>query len=208
MKEILCFGDSNTWGWDPQTKERYARDKRWPGVLQNTLGAGYHVIEEGQNGRTTVWDDPVEGSKNGRAYFIPCLETHAPLDLVIIMLGTNDLKYRFSVTAYDIAQGAGTLVDIVKKSDSGRMGKPPRVLLMVPPPLGRLDEYAETFEGGPEKSKRLSGRYRDVSKELECGFFDTSTVMRSSDIDGIHLEEDAHVTLGKAVAAVVKRILS
>ncbi|MCW5845462.1 MAG: hypothetical protein KIT77_29690, partial [Caldilinea sp.] len=105
MKRILCFGDSNTWGYDPVSQDRYARNARWPGVLRQQIGAGYEVIEEGLNGRTTVWNDPIEGYKNGRDYLIPCLETHRPLDLVIILLGTNDLKKRFSLSAYDIAQG-------------------------------------------------------------------------------------------------------
>ena len=116
LKEVLCYGDSNTWGYNPITKERYEKDERWTGVLQNALGNDYHVIEEGLNGRTTVWDDPIEGFKNGKTYLIPCLETHKPLDLVIIMLGTNDLKKRFSLSAYDIAQGAGVLIDVVYKS--------------------------------------------------------------------------------------------
>jgi lysophospholipase L1-like esterase len=92
MKAILCYGDSNTWGYDPVTKGRFPRDMRWTGVLRQSLGDDYLVIEEGLNGRTTVWDDPIEGYKNGAAYLVPCLTTHRPLDLVIIMLGTNDLK--------------------------------------------------------------------------------------------------------------------
>ncbi len=91
MKTIVCFGDSNTWGFAPISKARYDRDTRWPGVLRNALGGGYLVIEEGQNGRTTVWDDPIEANKNGATYLLPCLESHKPLDLLIIKLGTNDL---------------------------------------------------------------------------------------------------------------------
>ena len=107
MKEVLCYGDSNTWGYNPKTKQRYDRNTRWPCVLQRELGEEFLVIPEGQNGRTTVWDDPVEGQKNGMTYLLPCLESHKPLDLVIITLGTNDLKHRFSVTAYDIARVCG-----------------------------------------------------------------------------------------------------
>ncbi|MBC7812535.1 MAG: hydrolase, partial [Burkholderiales bacterium] len=116
MKSIVCFGDSNTWGYDPVSKGRFARDKRWTGVLRQTLGEGYLIIEEGLNGRTTVWDDPIGYFKNGRDYLIPCLDTHCPFDLITIMLGTNDLKKRFSVSAYDIADSAGMLVDIVQRS--------------------------------------------------------------------------------------------
>ncbi len=208
MKEVLCYGDSNTWGYNPATQERYDRDERWTGVLQETLGNEYHVIEEGLNGRTTVWDDPVEGRhKNGKTYLVPCLETHKPLDLVIIMLGTNDLKRRFSAAALDIACGASVLVDIVKKSDSGRGGKPAKVLLLAPPPLGKLTEFAETFEGGKEKSEKFSQYYRNMAVEYGCEFLDTSTVIRSSDIDGVHFERKDHQVLGKAVAGTVEKIL-
>lgn len=100
MKTIVCYGDSNTWGYDPVTMDRLPITQRWTGVLAQELGAGYRVIEEGLNGRTTVWDDPIEGYKNGKEYLIPCLETHRPIDLITILLGTNDLKMRFSVSAY------------------------------------------------------------------------------------------------------------
>ncbi len=208
MFEVLCYGDSNTWGADPVLGGRFNRDERWPGVLQKALGDKYHVIEEGLGGRTTVWEDPIEGRhKNGAAYLVPCLESHAPLDLVIIMLGTNDLKKRFSVSAQDIAFGAGVLVDIVNKSGCGRNGKPPKVLLLIPPPLGKLTFLSEMFEGGPEKSKRFSEHFKAVAKERGCEVFDTSTVIKSSDIDGIHLEKVAHKALGEAVAKTVKNML-
>jgi lysophospholipase L1-like esterase len=101
MKTILCYGDSNTWGAVPlqslELIERFGRSERWTGVLQRELGQAYEVIAEGCNGRTTVWEDPIEGYKNGKEYLIPCLDSHQPLDLVIIMLGTNDLKARFSI---------------------------------------------------------------------------------------------------------------
>jgi lysophospholipase L1-like esterase len=205
---VLCYGDSNTWGKNPLTKDRYGKDERWTGILQNTLGTDYFIIEEGLNGRTTVWDDPIEGYKNGKTYLMPCLESHKPLDLVIIMLGTNDLKKRFSLSAYDIALGAGALVDIVNKSDCGRMDRSPKVLLLAPPPIGKLTEFAEMFEGGTEKSRKLSQHYRDISEEYGCAFFDTSKVIQSSDIDGIHLEKKDHEALGKAVAEIVKNILN
>ncbi len=93
MKTVLCYGDSNTWGSDPETGERFAPEVRWPGVMARELGDGFHVIEEGLPGRTTLREDPIEGSyKDGRAYLTPCLESHRPIDLVTIMLGTNDLR--------------------------------------------------------------------------------------------------------------------
>ncbi len=155
MKVILCYGDSNTWGYDPVTQDRFPVEERWPGVLAQELGAGYRVVEEGLGGRTTVWDDPIEGYKNGREYLIPCLETHKPIDLITILLGTNDLKKRFSVSAYDVAASAGVLIDVVQKSAAGIGGRAPEILLMAPPPFARLSEFAEMFEGGlrnPENS--------------------------------------------------------
>ncbi|MEW5959807.1 MAG: SGNH/GDSL hydrolase family protein [Chloroflexota bacterium] len=207
MKTILCYGDSNTWGFDPATGERFGRHERWPGVLREALGASYQVIEEGLCGRTTVWDDPIEGDRNGKTYLRPCLESHQPLDLVIILLGTNDLKLRFSVSAYDIACSAGALVDIVHKSETGPGGGAPRVLLLAPPPLATLSAYAEMFEGAAAKSTRLAGRYRAVAQEYGCEFLDTGSIILSSDLDGIHFEAAEHRKLGLAVAEVVRQLL-
>lgn len=207
MKTIVCYGDSNTWGYAPGSAERYPPDVRWTGVLSDELGDGYHVIEEGLSGRTTVWDDPIEGYKNGKEYLIPCLESHKPLDLVIIMLGTNDLKMRFSVPAYDIANAAGVLVDVAQKSGTGPNEGPPQVLLMAPPPVAKLTEFAEMFEGAVAKSKKFAEHYRRVAEEQGCEFFDTSQVIVSNDIDGIHFEASEHQKLGKAVAELVRKIL-
>ncbi len=208
MKEILCYGDSNTWGYNPRTERRYTRDVRWTGVLQEELGPKYHVIEEGLNGRTTVWEDPIEGHKSGKAYLVPCLETHKPLDLVIIMLGTNDLKYRFSLTAYDIAAGAGTLVDMVEKSQTGREDGVPEVLLIVPPRLGRLTIFGDMFREGRQKSERLLTHYRTVAKERACHLLDADEMVECSELDGVHFEPEGHHALGLAVSGKVKEILS
>jgi lysophospholipase L1-like esterase len=206
-KTVLCYGDSNTWGYSPVDGTRYARDVRWPGVLRNELGAGYLVIEEGLSGRTTVWDDPIEGYKNGKEYLIPCLETHKPVDLVIILLGTNDLKMRFSVPASDIANGAGVLVDTVLKSATGPNGKAPLVLLLAPPPVAELTDFAEMFEGAEAKSERFSAHYWRVAQEKGCAFMDTAQVIASSNLDGIHFEPEEHKKLGRAVAKRVRGIL-
>jgi lysophospholipase L1-like esterase len=126
---------------------------------------------------------------------------------VIILLGTNDLKMRFSVSAFDIANGAGVLVDVVHKSETGPGGGPPQVLLLAPPPVVRLTDFAEMFEGARPKSERFSAHYRRVAEEKGCEFLDTSQVIVSSDLDGIHLEADEHQKLGVAVAALVKEIV-
>jgi len=207
MKTIVCYGDSNTWGFNPVTQDRFSIAERWTGVLAQELGAGYRVIEEGLNGRTTVWDDPVEEWRNGRTYLLPCLWSHKPIDLVTLMLGTNDLKERFSVSAYDIAAGAGVIVDLTLRSGAGPNGGAPKVLLMAPPVVARLTDYAEMFQEAEAKSGKFAGHYQRVAKKYGCHFLDTSQVIVSSDLDGIHFEVGEHRQLGLAVAARVREML-
>jgi lysophospholipase L1-like esterase len=203
----MCFGDSNTWGYSPTSGQRYPADIRWTGVLRTELGGDYHVIEEGLNGRTTVWEDPVEGDKVGKRHLPVLLQSHAPLDLVVVMLGTNDLKMRFSAHASDIAAGAGLLVGIIRASGAGTAGGSPAVLLIAPPPLARLSAFEAMFQGGAEKSRKLGEYFREIARLRDCHFLDAANLVRSSDLDGIHLEEKDHHALGQAVAREVKKIL-
>jgi lysophospholipase L1-like esterase len=209
VKTVLCFGDSNTWGYNAATESRYPLAKRWTSVLARELGEGYLVIPEGLNGRTTVWPDPVEGEyKSGKSYLTACLESHHPLDLVVIMLGTNDLKHRFGLSAWDIAHGAATLVEIVQASTFGAEGRPPRVLLIAPPPTCVAGtRFAEMFGGSDEISSGLGPAYALVAAELGCSFLDAGAVITSSTVDGIHFDEDALPVLGKAVATSARAIL-
>jgi lysophospholipase L1-like esterase len=207
MKTILCYGDSNTWGYNAEDAGRFPPEVRWPGVMRAALGEGHTVIEEGLNGRTTVWDDPIEGYKNGKEYLIPCIETHRPLDLAIIALGINDLKQRFSVSAWDIAAGAGVLADIVLRSQAGPGGSAPQVLLVAPPVVGTLTAFAEMFAGAPEKSRRLGEHFRRVADERGVALLDAAQVVTTTDLDGIHLAPEEHRKLGEAAALGVRRIL-
>ncbi len=207
MKTVLCYGDSTTWGYDPETEMRFPPDARWTGVLARELGSDYRVIEEGLNGRTTVWDDPIEGYKNGKEYLVPCLETHKPLDLVVLMLGTNDLKHRFSLTAFDIASGVSVLVEIIQASAAGPDDTPPDLLLIAPPPIGKLSDFDEMFEDAEPKSQKLGKYYAQVAETYSCHFLDASQVIVSSDLDGIHFEAGEHRKLGVAVAECLKKIL-
>jgi lysophospholipase L1-like esterase len=133
-RTLLCFGDSNTWGFEPATMARYPRAVRWPGVAAEALGSGWQVVEAGLNGRTTVFEDPL-GDRLGLRHLRPVLESAAPVDVVAIALGTNDLKTRLGASAYEIAEGAGVLVDLVLASAAGPGGGAPLVLLVAPPPL-------------------------------------------------------------------------
>ena len=214
MKTILCYGDSNTWGAKPlqslELVERFGRSERWTGVLQRELGKEYEVIAEGCNGRTTVWNDPIEGYKNGKEYLIPCLDSHQPLDLVIIMLGTNDLKARFSVMPTDIAQSACVLVDIVQSHPVQVTGAPqPQVLLIAPPPLQPElpDFFEDMLAGGYEKSLKFSECFQTAAEQLQCPLLDAGNIIESSKVDGIHFDQPDHAQLGTAVADVVKQIL-
>jgi lysophospholipase L1-like esterase len=209
MASILCFGDSNTWGAVPMidwgVPKRFARDVRWTGVMRHALGADIEVIEEGLNGRTTCHDDPIEGRhKNGERALPICLETHQPLDLVVIMLGTNDLKQRFRVPAGDIAGGARRLVRMARTTEVGPDGRAPAVLLACPAPVARLTLFAEMFAGADETSRGLSAAYRGVAEAEGVPFLDLGAVGRSSDVDGIHLDAEAHRALGEAMAGTVR----
>ena len=208
MRTVLCYGDSNTWGYEPATGNRFPEDVRWPGVLAHELGDDFRVIEEALNGRTTVRDDPVEEYKNGKDYLRPCLESQAPLDLVIIALGVNDLKARFFASASDAADGAGVLVSIAQRSGVGPGGNSPAVLLVAPPPVGHLTELAQMFAGAGEKSKGFSRQYRRVAQKYGCRLLDAGEVVQASDRDGIHLEAAEHRKLGEDIATSVKETLA
>lgn len=207
VKTVLCYGDSNTWGADPASGPRFVWDDRWPGVLQRELGAGYRVIEEGLPGRNTRWDDPIERQRNGLTQLGPVLESHVPLDLVIVMLGTNDLKRRYNLTASDIAQSAGDLARTAQLIAKNAADEPARVLLVAPPPIAELTDYDLLFEGALEKSLKFSHYFALAAKWYKLDFFDAGSAIKSSPIDGIHFEVEEHHKLGKALAAKVRQIL-
>ena len=211
-KNVLCYGDANTWGCVPiesmDNIQRFSREERWTGVLQKHLGDDYYVIEEGCPARTTVWDDPIEGDKNGKSHLRHILSSHQPLDLVMILLGTNDLKARFGVRAYDIALSAGTLVSMVR-DQFFYLGETPQVLLLAPPPV--YDELPEFFEeifyGAQEKSKKFGQYFKQVAEDHQCGFLDTGTVITSSEVDAIHFDINAHTNLANALANKVRAMI-
>jgi len=208
MPVIAAFGDSNTWGYDPAKAERFAANVRWTGVMAHALGDRFRVIEEGLNGRTTVHDDPFEPHRNGLKYLEPCLMSHAPLDLLIIALGCNDLKHRFGLSPEDIARGAERLVLTAKTYPSGPNGKPADIILVAPPPLAKLTAFAEMFDGGAEKSRLLAKHYRAAAQLHGVGFVDAGEHIQCSPLDGIHYEADQHAILGAAMAKAVRAKLN
>lgn len=206
---VVCYGDSNTHGADPATMSRFPRDVRWPGVVAGLLAGRAHVVEEGLNGRTTTWEDPFEAGRNGRAYLLPCLRSHAPVAVVVIMLGTNDLKAIHRLDAAMVAQGAGSVVDAARESLAGPGGRPPAVLLVAPPPLGRTTIAAELwgFGAARETSRRLAPLYREVATQSGAAFLDAGALVAVDPADGVHLGAAAHRVLGEAIAAEVLRLL-
>lgn len=210
MDTIVCYGDSNTHGADPVTQGRLARDVRWPGVLASALGDGAHVVEEGLNGRTTLWDDPFMDGRNGRAYLLPCLRSHQPVDVLVLMLGTNDLKTIFGRAAHEIAAGAGALVDIALTSGTGPGGGAPSVLLVAPPRLGETTDRSELWGFGEARAKAeaLPRLYRNVARIKGAAFLDAAALVGGHPGDGVHLGADDHALLGGAVADAVREILA
>ena len=207
MKTILCFGDSNTWGAVAAKEARYDENTRWGSRLRNLLGSDYWVVEEGQNGRTTVWDDPIENRLAGLTYLWPCLESHHPVDLVIIMLGTNDTKPYFGVNAGNIAAGAGRLVDMVQRSSFGPGKTAPKVLLISPIRILPNDYFPHLFhEGQVEKSKGFPKAFKAVAEQYGCYFLDAAQVAEPDCADGVHLDAKGHEALAQAVYEKVKEI--
>ncbi|MEM6284615.1 MAG: SGNH/GDSL hydrolase family protein [Chloroflexota bacterium] len=208
MKNILCYGDSNTHGANPASDVRLARDVRWTGVLQTLLGDGYYVIEEGLNGRTTVWEDPIEEYRNGKTYLLPCLMTHAPLDLVILMLGTNDMKTRFNKTAFDIAKGAEKLVQMIQASQCRRDNGAPPILLVSPAPVSDFaPQFAPMFAGAIEKQPQLAGYYQQVAEEHGCVFLNPDFMVPYPG-EGLHFGPEEHKKLAKRLSVEVQGLLA
>ena len=208
MRSVLCFGDSNTYGVIPGQPpgSRYAWYDRWPGVLQRALEPDWRVIEEGLPGRTTVSDDPVEGTHlNGRRYLRPCLESHKPLDAIIIMLGTNDLKARFQKNASEIALGLAALVQDIWEDAFRSSTEVPYIILVSPPEiLSDLRGWECVFEGGYEKSQQLSDHIEKVATELGVGYENGGKHAVCSEADGFHIDSEGAAGLGAALAKLLR----
>ena len=220
LKTILCYGDSNTWGFVPgkanfatQYRERYARHIRWTGRLQTLLGDQYYVIEEGLNGRTTNLDSPEPPDRNGKRYLAPCLYSHSPLNLVALMLGGNDLKNIYHRTAVDIADAVEELIGIIQTSKYGAdMQSPPQVLLIGYPQLANESAgvaYGEPdmFKDGIKRAKECSALLPQLAKKTGCHYFDMAPFVTLSDIDGIHLDEVGHRIFAEKIAPEIQLIL-
>lgn len=211
MKSILAFGDSLTWGFVAGTWERHPFDVRWPNALAAGLGGKARVIEEGMNGRTTVFPDPTVGEERNGAVALPMLlTTHQPLDLVIIMLGTNDIKYANRCRAFDASMGMARLIEMVQKYSYLPAFTAPKILIMSPPALCQTsDEWFNDLWGHAiEESKLFAQHYARVAEAAGVHFFDAGSVSRTDPTDGGHLDAANTRAIGEALVPVVKNILS
>ncbi len=209
MKNILCYGDSNTFGTNPDGKPpRHPRNIRWPGALQALLGGEYYVIEEGLGGRTTVWDDPMADDRCGLWFLPAALQSHQPLDLVILSLGTNDCKTLFSQNARVITRGMGRLVDTVKRFP-WRDGKVPQILIVSPIAIGEDIEQSiyECFSNQSIRTaQQLAELYRQLAEQTGCAFLDAAQFARPGS-DQLHMDADSHRALALALADKVRTLL-
>jgi lysophospholipase L1-like esterase len=186
-----------------------AEEKIPPGMCGGAKGAPYWVVEEGLNGRTTCLEDPIEGDRNGLRQLIPILRSHRPLDLVLFMLGTNDLKRRFNPSPYDVSHGAQLVARAILGSETGPGDGPPGVLMVCPPPLCDAPAFRQILAGdGLEISAKLAPYYRACAGECGAGFFDAGSVIAaSSPVDGVHWEPEDHKKFARAMAEQVKALL-
>lgn len=217
MKSILCYGDSNTWeniagSFDQKLliHQRYPYEDRWTGQLQHLLGRDYQIIEAGLNGRTTGLDDPnkTRSSRNGLTTLTSVLEMNYPIDLVILMLGTNDLKKYFHTTTEDIAERCRRLIQIILDNPFGVRGRAPKILLMAPAPIFRPENSLmfDLFfdESSIQNSQRLTGCYQKLALEMECDFLDAGTIVKVDPKDGLHITRESQQGFAEAVARMVK----
>ncbi|MDX2165044.1 MAG: SGNH/GDSL hydrolase family protein [Gammaproteobacteria bacterium] len=211
-KTILCFGDSNTWGYvtgsidlDTLLAKRFAFNKRWPGVLQQELAEPYRIIEAGLNGRTTNIDDPEWPDRNGLSALPILLESNSPIDMIIVMLGTNDMKSRFNRTASDIISGMSEIIDKIRSLKFISGESETKILVISPPIVTKEDGFGEDFKNANKKSSEYAQQLKHLCKQKSCYHLDASE-LKFSEIDGVHLEERSHQLLGQKIARAVKEI--
>ncbi|MBX3570098.1 MAG: SGNH/GDSL hydrolase family protein [Rhizobiaceae bacterium] len=210
MKTILCYGDSLTWGYSAEGPGRHAYEDRWPSVLAAGLGKGFTVIAEGLNGRTTAYDDHLaDCDRNGARVLPTILHTHYPLDLVVIMLGANDMKPFICGRAIGAKQGMERLVDLVKQHAYGFDAPAPQVIVVAPPALCATEDadFDAMFDGGVAESKKLAAMYAEVADAAGSTFFDAGSVAVTTPIDGVHLDAANTRAIGAALVPVARRLL-
>ena len=208
IKKIICFGDSNTHGYNSKTMGRFSEEERWPKLLGKFLGEDYDVVEEGLEGRTACFEDPLFEGLCGFKYIYPCIMTHKPVDLLIIMLGTNDVKERFSATPENVAKGIDRLIQKALDTKIAFRNEP-NVLLVCPPPINpgyeKTDIYGEMGDNCVEKSRLLAPLYKKVAELKGIHFIDAGNIegVDMYPYDHMHLSLDAHKNLAKFLSEMI-----
>jgi lysophospholipase L1-like esterase len=212
MHQILVYGDSLSWGIIPDTRSRFRFDQRWPGVLEGELqkaGLAVRIIEDCLNGRRTVWNDPFKPGRNGLEGLEQRIEINSPLSLVVVFLGTNDFQSMHHFNAWQSSQGLAAVVAAIRRSPIEPGMPVPPILLVAPPPLQKArGAIAPKFQGAETKAVGLTSAIETVAQDLGCHFFDAGAVTATSRVDGVHLDEDQHLAIGKALATAIRAILS
>jgi len=213
MKTILCYGDSNTWGYDPGSGNRCDHKTRWPLAMARILNRDcppddplWWVVEEGLGGRTSCREDFVEGDRNGLRQLLPILDSHKPLDVVAVMLGTNDLKPRFNPTPYDIARGAQQVVIAARESKTGPGNSAPKLIMICPPPTVESPVLSHIFGDSRALSREMEPYYRQLAGECGASYINAGLYVKTSSKDGIHFDPEGHLALAAAVADIVKAL--
>ena len=211
MRHILVYADSLSWGLIPFTRRRLEFEQRWPGVMEiglNGAGRNVRVVEDCLNGRRTVWDDPFKPGRNGLVGLAQRIEIHSPLALVVLMLGTNDFQSMHPHNAWHSSQGIAVLVAAIRQAPIEPGMPVPPILIVAPPPIGvPKGPLAPKFAGGEHKCAGLAATHREVAEALGCRFFDAGCVTPASRVDGVHLDADQHLALGRAMVEVVAPLL-
>ena len=212
MHHILVYSDSLSWGIIPTTRQRLSFEKRWPGVMEIALGSSgekVRVVEDCLNGRRTAWDDPFKPGRNGLIGLAQRVEILSPLALVILMLGTNDFQSMHEHNAWHSSQGILALISAIRTAPIEPGMPTPPILVVAPPAIqSPKGPIAPKFEGGERKCQGLSAAYHKVCKEAGCHFFDAGGVITSSAVDGVHLDEEQHLTLGNELSRTVRPLLN
>ncbi|MDV7144740.1 SGNH/GDSL hydrolase family protein [Tropicimonas sp. TH_r6] len=210
-RTLLCFGDSNTHGTQPitapRTRARYDDNTRWPRVALAALGQDWELVEEGLPGRTAQFEDPIMGAfMDGRPGLRISLQSHGPIDVLTLMLGTNDVKTRFGATAEKVTAGIAGLIDIALSEDMQERHGGFKVLLICPPPVKELGPISGEFFGGRAVSVALPSHYANLAQARGIGYLDAGSFVEVSNVDGVHYEAEAHIALGQAVAEAVSTL--
>ncbi len=208
---ILCYGDSNTWGYiSGSDHKRYGNKERWTKILSELLGDKFEVIEEGLNSRTLISNDtrPGKEGKNGYEYLIPCLDTHDPINLVILMLGTNELKNIYNKTAIEIGDMLEEyFVKTILNRKSQIENNYPKLIIVTPPIVNENTEYCKQkikYLGAMQKSKELNLIYKNIAEKYNCYFLGNEELTTGT--DGVHLTKESHRKLAEMLNAIIREI--